>query len=44
MPKLGMLRHDQSIWNQENKFAGRTDVGHSKKVVQEAWAANAKVK
>jgi 2,3-bisphosphoglycerate-dependent phosphoglycerate mutase len=39
MHKLVLLRHGESIWNQENKFAGWMDVGLSAKGVQEAVEA-----
>jgi len=39
MHKLVLLRHGESIWNKENKFAGWTDVGLSEKGVEEAKEA-----
>ncbi len=36
MFKLVLLRHGESIWNKENKFAGWTDVGLSEKGIEEA--------
>jgi len=36
MHKLVLLRHGESTWNKENKFAGWTDVGLSEKGVAEA--------
>ncbi len=39
MKKIVLLRHGQSIWNQENRFTGWTDVGLSKKGVAEARSA-----
>ncbi len=36
MIKLVLLRHGESIWNLENKFTGWTDVGLSKKGIEEA--------
>lgn len=37
--KLVLIRHGESIWNQENRFTGWTDVPLSAKGVQEAHAA-----
>ena len=39
MKRLVLLRHGESIWNQENRFTGWTDVGLSEKGVEEAKAA-----
>ena len=39
MYKVVLLRHGESIWNKENRFTGWTDVGLSKKGVQEAKEA-----
>jgi len=39
MKKLVLLRHGESVWNQENRFTGWTDVGLSEKGVQEALEA-----
>jgi 2,3-bisphosphoglycerate-dependent phosphoglycerate mutase len=39
MKKLVLLRHGESVWNQENRFTGWTDVGLSEKGVQEAFEA-----
>jgi len=39
MKKLVLLRHGESIWNQENRFTGWTDVDLSDKGRQEAQAA-----
>jgi len=39
MPKLGLIRHGQSVWNAENRFTGWTDVDLSEKGVLEAEAA-----
>jgi 2,3-bisphosphoglycerate-dependent phosphoglycerate mutase len=36
MYKIVLLRHGESVWNKENKFAGWTDVGLSEKGVEEA--------
>jgi 2,3-bisphosphoglycerate-dependent phosphoglycerate mutase len=36
MSKIVLLRHGESVWNKENKFAGWTDVGLSAKGVEEA--------
>jgi len=39
MNKVVFIRHGQSLWNQENRFTGWTDVDLSKKGVDEARAA-----
>ncbi len=39
MKKLVLLRHGESVWNQENRFTGWTDVGLSEKGIEEAKAA-----
>src|SRR5436190_10961576 len=39
MKRLVLLRHGESIWNQENRFTGWTDVGLSEKGVDEGRAA-----
>ena len=39
MYKLVLLRHGESVWNQENRFTGWTDVGLSEKGLAEALAA-----
>ena len=39
MQKLVLLRHGESVWNQENRFTGWTDVDLSEKGVQEAKKA-----
>ncbi len=36
MYKIVLLRHGESVWNKENKFAGWTDVGLSEKGIEEA--------
>jgi 2,3-bisphosphoglycerate-dependent phosphoglycerate mutase len=36
MYKIVLLRHGESLWNKENKFAGWTDVGLSEKGFEEA--------
>jgi 2,3-bisphosphoglycerate-dependent phosphoglycerate mutase len=36
MSKIVLLRHGESVWNKENKFAGWTDVGLSVKGIEEA--------
>ncbi|MCE9636768.1 MAG: 2,3-diphosphoglycerate-dependent phosphoglycerate mutase [Planctomycetes bacterium] len=36
---LVLLRHGQSVWNQENRFTGWTDVGLTEQGVEEARAA-----
>ena len=39
MKRLVLLRHGESVWNQENRFTGWTDVGLSEKGIEEAQAA-----
>src|SRR5262249_7438674 len=39
MKKIVLLRHGESIWNQENRFTGWKDVGLSGKGLREATAA-----
>jgi 2,3-bisphosphoglycerate-dependent phosphoglycerate mutase len=39
MKTLVLLRHGESVWNQENRFTGWTDVGLSDRGVEEAKAA-----
>lgn len=39
MYKLVLLRHGESIWNQENRFTGWTDVGLTEKGIAEATSA-----
>ena len=39
MTKLVLLRHGESVWNQENRFTGWTDVDLSQKGVDEAKEA-----
>ena len=39
MLKLVLLRHGESLWNQENRFTGWTDVGLSASGEREAYAA-----
>ncbi len=39
MPRLVLLRHGQSTWNQENRFTGWTDVDLSPQGLEEAHAA-----
>jgi 2,3-bisphosphoglycerate-dependent phosphoglycerate mutase len=39
MYKLVLLRHGESVWNQENRFTGWTDVGLTEKGMAEALAA-----
>jgi 2,3-bisphosphoglycerate-dependent phosphoglycerate mutase len=41
MRKIVLLRHGESLWNQENRFTGWTDVGLTEKGVAEARAAGA---
>ena len=44
MYKLVLLRHGQSLWNLENRFTGWTDVGLTKKGINEAKKAGALLK
>ena len=37
--KLVLIRHGESIWNQENRFTGWTDVELSAKGIEEAHQA-----
>jgi 2,3-bisphosphoglycerate-dependent phosphoglycerate mutase len=39
MYKIVLLRHGESVWNQENRFTGWTDVGLTEKGLAEAIAA-----
>jgi len=39
MQKLVLLRHGQSVWNQENRFTGWTDVDLSAEGMQQAGRA-----
>lgn len=39
MKKIVLLRHGESVWNQENRFTGWTDVGLTEKGLAEAKAA-----
>ncbi len=39
MKKVVLLRHGESVWNQENRFTGWTDVPLFEKEIQEARAA-----
>jgi 2,3-bisphosphoglycerate-dependent phosphoglycerate mutase len=39
MYKIVLLRHGESVWNQENRFTGWTDVGLTEKGLAEAQAA-----
>ena len=39
MYKIVLLRHGESVWNQENRFTGWTDVGLTEKGMEEARAA-----
>ena len=39
MKKIVLLRHGESIWNQENRFTGWIDVGLSERGLQEALQA-----
>jgi 2,3-bisphosphoglycerate-dependent phosphoglycerate mutase len=41
MNKLVLLRHGESVWNQENRFTGWTDVGLTEKGMSEARMAAA---
>ncbi len=44
MNKLVLLRHGESVWNQENRFTGWTDVGLTEKGINEAAMAAALLK
>ena len=39
MKKLVLLRHGESVWNQENRFTGWTDVDLAEKGMNEAKEA-----
>lgn len=39
MNKLVLIRHGESVWNKENRFTGWTDVGLTKKGINEAIMA-----
>src|ERR1700721_199881 len=39
MKKIVLLRHDQSVWNEENRFTGWTDVDLSLRGREEALEA-----
>ena len=39
MKRIVLLRHGESLWNQENRFTGWTDVDLSEKGVVEACKA-----
>jgi 2,3-bisphosphoglycerate-dependent phosphoglycerate mutase len=39
MKKIVLLRHGESVWNQENRFTGWTDVGLTDKGLREARTA-----
>ena len=39
MKKIVLLRHGESVWNQENRFTGWTDVGLTEKGLREARTA-----
>ena len=41
MKKVVLLRHGESVWNQENRFTGWMDVDLSEKGKKEAWDAGA---
>lgn len=44
MYKLVLIRHGESVWNKENKFAGWIDVDLSEKGIEEATNAGKKLK
>jgi 2,3-bisphosphoglycerate-dependent phosphoglycerate mutase len=44
MVKVVLLRHGESVWNQENRFTGWTDVDLSEKGVEEAKVAGKTLK
>jgi 2,3-bisphosphoglycerate-dependent phosphoglycerate mutase len=43
MPTLVLLRHGQSLWNQENRFTGWTDVDLTRQGVEEARQAGVRL-
>lgn len=43
MPKLVLIRHGESIWNQENRFTGWVDVPLSARGIEEARSAAKKL-
>ena len=43
MPTLVLLRHGQSVWNQENLFTGWTDVDLTQQGVDEARQAGVRL-
>ena len=44
MKQLILIRHGESVWNQENRFTGWVDVGLSEKGLQEAKNAGLALK
>ncbi len=44
MLKLVLLRHGESVWNQENRFTGWTDVDLSARGIEEAHRAGKQLK
>lgn len=44
MAKLILLRHGQSVWNQENRFTGWVDVDLSEKGIEEAKRAGERLR
>jgi 2,3-bisphosphoglycerate-dependent phosphoglycerate mutase len=44
MYKLVLLRHGESVWNQQNRFTGWTDVGLSERGVEEAVEAGRRLR
>lgn len=44
MKKIVLLRHGESVWNQENRFTGWTDVDLTPKGIEEAEAAGRMMK
>lgn len=44
MKRLVLLRHGESVWNQENRFTGWTDVGLTEKGAREAFEAGKTLK
>lgn len=44
MPKLILMRHGESVWNQKNLFTGWVDIPLSLKGIEEALAAGKKIK
>ena len=43
MYKIVLIRHGESLWNKENRFAGWVDVDLSEKGIEEAHNAGKKL-